>query len=344
VLERSVDGSACGAAPRGLVAAPTARAVLDLGVQIALIVGAALLYFAVRGVTEGSEAVAVRNAEELLRLERALRLDVEAAVQRAILDHHVVVTLANWVYIWGHWPVITITLFWLYRHERPRYLLLTRAMFVSGGIGLIIFASYPVAPPRLMPDGVWVDTVTELSTSYRVLQPPALVNKYAALPSLHVGWNLLIGVVLFRAARGRPLRVAAAVLPVLMTAAVVATGNHYVLDAVLGALVALVGLAVAHQLTRDRRPRRDRTRPSRSSAAEVDQERLVVDDQPGHAPPDQPLRRVPVGDGPGQQHRATAAQVGGDVGGEEPLVHPVPVDPPSDGQPPQHPQLNPVPG
>jgi hypothetical protein len=224
-------------------------AILDASVQVLLILGAVLLYFAVRGLTEGSEAVAVANASEVLALEVRLGIDAEAAAQRLILDNLVLVTLANWVYIWGHWPVIAGTLFVLYRTQRHSYLLLSRSMLISGGIGLVIFAVYPVAPPRLMPDGAWVDTVTELSVSYRVLQPPALVNKYAALPSLHVGWNLLVGVVVFGVASTRPLRVAAVVLPVLMALAVVLTGNHYVLDAALGAVVALVGLAGARHLT-----------------------------------------------------------------------------------------------
>lgn len=233
---------------------PPARGLLrteitDTATQILLMVGAALLYFAVRGVTEGSEATAVGHAEQLLAVERWLRLDVEAAMQAWILEHRLLVTVANWVYIWGHWPVIAGTLLWLWRHDRGAYLTLTRAMFVSGGIGLIIFATYPVAPPRLMPDGAWVDTVTELSTSYRVLQPPSLVNKYAALPSLHVGWNLLVGIVVFGAAARRPLRAAAACLPVLMVLAVVLTGNHYILDAVLGAALALLGLAVVRLWT-----------------------------------------------------------------------------------------------
>lgn len=235
--------------PRRLQPAAGGRAadLAALVTQVALLVGAALLYFGVRGLTEGSEATAVLHGEAVLRIERAIGVDVEASAQGLVLDHRPLVTVANWVYIWGHWPVIAVTLLWLYRRRRHDYLLLTRAMFVSGAIGLVIFAAYPVAPPRLMPGDVWVDTVTELSTSYRVLQPPSLVNKYAALPSLHVGWNLLVGIVVHRTARAGALRVAAVASPVLMVLAVVLTGNHYVLDAALGALLALVGLAVAQR-------------------------------------------------------------------------------------------------
>ncbi len=221
---------------------------IELGLQATLIAGAALLYFAVRGLTEGSEALAVANGLDLLSAERALGLAIEADLQAMILDHRWAVTAANWVYIWGHWPAIAVTLVWLHRTRRPDYLLLRNALFVSGAIGLVIFVLHPVAPPRLLPSG-FTDTVTELSTSYRVLQPPSLVNKYAALPSLHVGWNLLIGVALVRTRANRLVWTIGLISPVLMAAAVVLTGNHYVVDAVAGSIVALIGLAVSYRVT-----------------------------------------------------------------------------------------------
>ncbi len=218
-----------------------------LGLQLSLIVGAALAYFGVRGLTEGSESTAVEHAGGVLRFERALGIDIEQGVQSWILGHEWIVTAANWIYIWGHWPVITITFFWLYRRHHGSFVVLRNAMFISGAIGLVIFMTYPVAPPRLMPSG-FVDTVTELSTSYRVLQPPALVNKFAAVPSLHVGWNLLVGVMLYRTLEHPLARAVALAGPLLMASAVVLTANHYVFDVLAGSTVALVGLAAASLL------------------------------------------------------------------------------------------------
>lgn len=226
----------------------TGRRGADVARQLGLVAGAILLYFAVRGQTEGGRALAVAHGFDVVAFERRLGLDVEAGLQSLILPHHWAVTLMNWVYIWGHWPVIAATLVWLYRTRRFDYLLLRNALFLSGAIGLAIFVSYPVAPPRLLPAG-YVDTVTELSTSYRVLQPPSLVNKYAALPSLHVGWNLLIGLAVLRTRAGRWSTVFGVLSPVAMVAAVVLTGNHYVVDAILGSAVALTGLALSFLLT-----------------------------------------------------------------------------------------------
>ena len=226
------------------------NAARDLATQVVIVVTAALLYFGVRGLTEGNEQLAVRNAERILRIEDGIGLAVEGSMQALILESRILVTLANWVYIWGHWPVIISVLAWLFVRHRVHYQLLLRSMLISGAIGLFMFALYPVSPPRLMPGDEFVDTVTELSRSYRVLQPPALVNKYAALPSLHVGWNLLVGIVVFRASRGVALRVFAVASPVLMMTAVVVTGNHYVVDGLVGSLVAGVGLICAEAVSR----------------------------------------------------------------------------------------------
>ena len=209
---------------------------------------AALLYFAVRGITEADPVVAVDHGHDVLRFESRLGLDAEASLQNRIVDRQWLVTIVNWIYIWGHWPAIAGTLVWLQRTRRTEYLNLRNALFISGAIGLVIFTLYPVAPPRLLGTDQFIDTVTEFSTSYRVLQPPSLVNKYAALPSLHVGWNLLVGLFIWRHAKQPAVRALGAISPALMITAVVLTANHYLIDAAAGAAIALTGLAIANRL------------------------------------------------------------------------------------------------
>ncbi len=216
--------------------------------QFVLVFGAVLLYFAVRGLTQGNVEVAIRHGHDVLAFEARLGIDLEQRAQDLIIEHRWLVDAVNWIYIWGHWPVIVVTLLWLHHGHRIEYLVLRNAMFVSGAIGLVIFATYAVAPPRLLDVGL-ADTVTQHSNAYRILQPPSLVNKYAAIPSLHVGWNLLVGISLYRSAARPPLKVFAVVHPLLMAVAVVLTANHYVIDGFLGAALALFGLAVSRSLT-----------------------------------------------------------------------------------------------
>ena len=222
--------------------------------QAGILVGAIIVYFGVRTLTEGSPATAARNADRIVDLEQSLGIHVESAMQGFVVDHDSLARLANWVYIWGHWPVIVAVLTWLVVRVPGRYTVYRDAMLISGLVGIVVFATFPVAPPRLLDLGM-VDTVTEQSHAYRVLQPPSLVNQFAAMPSFHAGWDLLMGVALVREGRRIWVRVLGCLLPIAMGLSVVVTANHYLLDVVVGMGTVVGALVVAH-LIHERRARR----------------------------------------------------------------------------------------
>jgi membrane-associated phospholipid phosphatase len=219
--------------------------------QTALVGFCVFLYFRIRNLTEGSPEVALDHALDIVALERELGIYVEETLQAPVLDSGTVSAIANSVYIWGHWPVIIATMIWTAWRHRLVFLRLRDAMIVSGMLGMLVFVTYPVAPPRLVNLGL-VDTITEDSTAYRVLQPPQFTNQYAAMPSLHAGWDLLVGMAIVTAATTLLLKVVGCVLPVLMAASVVVTANHYILDVVAGIALALIGHGVALLLERRR--------------------------------------------------------------------------------------------
>ena len=208
-------------------------------------------YFAVRKLTEGSVEDAVANAHAIIDFQRSLGIYVEPALNDAAASRPWALTVINWIYIWGHWPLIAAVGLWLLRAQPAGYALIRNAFFISGAVGFFFFALFPTAPPRLAAPE-FVDTVTEFSRSYRVFQPPEITNQYAAFPSLHFGWNLLIGIALARYARWTPLRILGGLSPVGMLAATVFTANHYLVDIAMGAIVALFGLAVAAAIARMR--------------------------------------------------------------------------------------------
>lgn len=216
-------------------------------VQFAMVGAGALCYFGVRGLTQSSVELAQDHAGRVVTLEADLGLLRETAVQGWIIDSHRLMTAVNWVYIYGHWPVIIGSLVWLFLRRPGEYYTLRNAIFISGAIGLVIFMLYPVAPPRFGAIDI-IDTVTQRSQSYRAFQPPGLTNQYAAVPSLHFGWNLLVAVSLWRASDHVALKAFALAIPPAMATAVVATGNHYVFDVIAGGVVALTGLVVARML------------------------------------------------------------------------------------------------
>jgi membrane-associated phospholipid phosphatase len=221
-------------------------------VQFAMVGAGALCYFGVRGLTQSSAELAQRHAADVVALEANLGLLHETALQGWFTGSAQLVTAVNWVYIYGHWPVIIGALVWLFLRHPGEYYTLRNALFISGAIGLVIFVLYPVAPPRFGALEV-IDTVTQRSQSYRAFQPPGLTNQYAAVPSLHFGWNLLVAISLWRASDHPGLRAFALAIPPAMATAVVATGNHYILDVIAGAVVALTGLLVARMLPSVRR-------------------------------------------------------------------------------------------
>ena len=171
---------------RGAVAALSRSARSGFVREAGLVAAAMVAYFGIRNRTVGGPEEAFVNAYRIIDFERWLHIEWEDSVQAWIVGSDFLVMLTNWVYIWGHWPVILGTAILLYRYRRDRYYLLRNALFVSGVIGFFFFAVMFVAPPRLLDLGL-VDTVTDQSSSYRALQPAGLTNQYAAFPSLHVG-------------------------------------------------------------------------------------------------------------------------------------------------------------
>ncbi len=228
---------------------PSGLGRMQVAREVGLLALGVLCYFVVRGLTEGAADTAVDNAQALVAFERRLGVFWEPQLQELTDEREMLVTLLNWTYIWAHWPLITPVAIWLLLGHHRTYVVTRNAFLVSGAIGLVVFASFPVAPPRLAELGM-EDTVTERSKSYRVLQPPALVNQYAALPSLHFGWDLLIGLALWRKAKPVAIRALGALVPVAMALAVVLTANHFLLDVVAGGALALLGLALAQHAPR----------------------------------------------------------------------------------------------
>jgi hypothetical protein len=222
--------------------------------ELAVFLSGYLVYFGVRAVTEGRIDRALENAGSLIQLERSLGIAWEGAIQGVVSGSQLLRDAVNAIYIYGHWPVIVVAGLLLFRYRREHYYTLRNVCLLTGALGLFVFAAFPVAPPRL--SGLpLLDTVTEGASGYRQILPTALVNQYAAMPSFHAGWNLAVGVVVFRATRHLALRLFAVLMPAAMAFAVVATANHFVVDVVVGVALVLLALSLqARPLARARAP------------------------------------------------------------------------------------------
>lgn len=221
-------------------------------------------YFGVRALTRSDVSRALGNAVDVLRVERHLHLDWEGAAQGVVIGRGALVDAVNAVYIWGHWPLLIVGGVLLFHVGRPEYRRLRTVILISGGLGLVVFALFPVAPPRLADTGLQ-DTVALRAGAYHSVLLPSLVNEYAAMPSFHAGWNLLLGIELFRVSHNLLVRAFAVVAPATMAFVVVATANHFVVDVIAGAVAVILPLVVVFWLEgRTDDPRLgDRTHPRR---------------------------------------------------------------------------------
>jgi hypothetical protein len=228
---------------------------MDVLRQVALFAAAYLAYRLVRGLVEGDAGAAFVHARELISLERTLHLFVEPSLQAWASGSRALMDLSSWLYVNAQTTVTLGALVYLYlRHNRNFYFV--RNMFlIAMAIALVAYTVFPTAPPRFMPEWGFIDSVsafTGIHVSEASTSMTALFNPYAAVPSMHVAFALMIGWPLARLVRPRAARVLWLLYPFLMAFVIVVTANHFILDALLGALTAGFSAYGARWLARAR--------------------------------------------------------------------------------------------
>ncbi len=221
--------------------------------QVGLFLGAYVLYTIGRTITHGELTIAQDNAVWIMALERDTGMAVEASVQRA-LDGTWVLWAMNPLYLAAQMVVVPAALIFVYRRSREIYRRLRDTVLATWLLSLPVYAAFPVAPPRLADSGL-TDTVSEqtpidMGSGFTT----SFYNELAAVPSLHVGFALAVGLAVAATARHPLARAAAILWAPLVTLTVVATGNHYVFDAVAGIAATGVGYAFAVMPRRSRAP------------------------------------------------------------------------------------------
>jgi hypothetical protein len=242
-----------GARARLLQARVLPQGWLDLLRQISLFVSAFLVYDLVRGLVEGRATAAFQNARELISIERALHVFVEPSVQTWASGSHVVMVASSWLYVNAQTSITLAALIYLYvRHNRNFYFVRNMLM-IAMPIALVSYVVFPTAPPRLMPEWGFIDTVSDVTAvGSNGSMTSLFTNPLAAVPSMHVAFALMIGWTLARLARHPAVRVLWLVYPFVITFVIVVTANHFILDAVLGALTAGIAACGASWLARAR--------------------------------------------------------------------------------------------
>jgi hypothetical protein len=214
----------------------------DLLIQLLLFCGAYWLYRLVRGFTDGQVALAFEHARELIRLEQGLGLFVEPAVHTWAEGTSWVMDGASWMYVNSHFAITTVTLAFIYLRRNASFYFIRNMFMVAMGIALVLYAAYPTAPPRFMPEWGFRDSVAAFTgLTAQDSSANALYNPFAAVPSMHVAFALMLALPMAQMARRASAKALWLAYPWVVTFVVVATANHWWFDAFTGAVVA--GLA-----------------------------------------------------------------------------------------------------
>ncbi|MGW3461998.1 phosphatase PAP2 family protein [Streptomyces olivaceoviridis] len=210
-------------------------------------------YSAGRLLARGDVTGAVDHGLAILRVEKALRLNAEHPLNRLFTREPWLGIPADFWYASLHYLVTPVILVWLFRARARHYRAARTWLMTSTFIGLIGFTLLPTCPPRLLSAGHgFVDTMAQYSAygwwGGEASAPRGMggmTNQYAAMPSLHVGWALWCGVMLWRYGGTRLTKVLGVLYPLVTALVVMGTANHYFLDAVAGVAVMGVGLLLA---------------------------------------------------------------------------------------------------
>jgi len=228
----------------------------DLLLQFALFLIVYQGYQLVRGLADGQREVAFANGERVIDLERSLGTFFEPGLQQALLSHTWLIDLSNFMYLNAQFIITTGVLAWLYLFRNQHFYFVRNMFMVAMGLALVGYAAFPTAPPRFFAEAGFTDTIASFAD---VDQDGGavgmLVNPYAAVPSMHIAFALMIAVPGMLLSRSAAARVFWSAYPLLVLFVVVVTANHYWFDAAAGAAVACLAALTADRVLSRIRPR-----------------------------------------------------------------------------------------
>jgi len=226
----------------------------DLLWQILLFCGAYWLYRLVRGQVFDQSAAAFANARRVVDLQQTLHVLVEPDIQRWAISTGWVESVGSWMYLNTHFIVTTFTLAFIYLLRNEHFYWVRNMFMVAMGLALVGYVVFPTAPPRLMPGLGFVDSVSDFTGVSSDSDVNALFNPYAAVPSMHVGFALMLTIAMVRMTRRRWVKALWIAYAPIVSLVVVVTANHWIFDAAAGAVVAAVSAVAAQTVFARVRP------------------------------------------------------------------------------------------
>jgi PAP2 superfamily len=239
----------------------------DLLWQFALFLFVYQGYQMVRGIADGKAELALANGQRVIDLERSLGAFFEPGFQQALLSHHWLIDTANFMYLNTQFLITTGFLAWLYLCRNDNFYFVRNMFLVAMGLALVGYAAFPTAPPRFFSEAGFTDTIASFANVDQDSGGVSLlVNPYAAVPSMHIAFALMISVPGFLLSRSAAARLFWSAYPLLVFFVIVVTANHYWFDAAAGAAVACLSALAADRLLGRARPASWSWRPAEQEA------------------------------------------------------------------------------
>jgi membrane-associated phospholipid phosphatase len=239
------------------IGAATPHGWRDFWLQFAVFWTFNLSYEASRVLVLGQRDVALANGQHVIDAERDLGIFVEHDVQHfAMHGPGILLEVANWTYFNCQFTISFAFMLWVYFRRNHAFYFVRNTILFADFIGLVGYLTLPTAPPRMFPG--FSDTLNQTDLNHNSSLISRFANPYAAMPSLHTAYALTVGITGVLVCRHLVARVLWAFYPGLVVYSIVATGNHFVLDAVAGAGVATFAALLALAVVRGRLPRRGR--------------------------------------------------------------------------------------
>jgi membrane-associated phospholipid phosphatase len=227
----------------------------DAGRQLGILVTVDVFYELVRGIADGQRSEAIAHGQRVIEFERGAHLFFEPGLQAFFLPAHWLIDVANQLYLNAQFSIALGFLVWLYLFRNESYYFVRNMFVVSMGLALIGYTLFPTAPPRMFPRDGFVDTIVDFSkVNHDSTLAKIFINPYAAVPSMHCGFALMIGATGVRVCRNNFAKAFWAFWPLLIAWVVIVTGNHYWVDVALGWGVAGTSALIAHRLLARARP------------------------------------------------------------------------------------------
>ncbi len=224
----------------------------DLGRQLGLLLVVDLIYETARGLAEGKKSEAIHHGQQLIDLERATHTFFEPDMQ-AFFSAQWVIDFANQIYMNSQFAVVLGFFFWIYIFRNESFYFIRNMFIVSMGLAVVGYTLYPTAPPRMFEQYGFVDTINDFSSvNHDSAFVKVFINPYAAVPSMHCAFALMVGVSGVLLSRHVYTKAFWAAWPLLIAWVVIVTGNHYWVDIALGWMVAGLSAFAALRLARAR--------------------------------------------------------------------------------------------